>query len=167
MRRLALVFVLVSVCEAADYLIIERADGELSVTELAPGQDENEELAKWERSARDSWLPVQRSARGKDLVLPDRYWRRAWKWSGSAVTVDRAEAQEIQRANLLHRADLRRGGVIREWMEATAAGESAKAAEAAAKVTAITTTAIEAYDLGTGAAPTLDNLKRRIPDVLK
>jgi hypothetical protein len=82
-------------------LLIERADGGISVMALAPGADPAVELARWAEHADPSWLPVARSVAADNPTLPPRRWRAAWRRVGQGIGVPLPAARQLRKRELL------------------------------------------------------------------
>jgi hypothetical protein len=85
------------------HLLIERADGGISVMVLHPNADPTVELAKWAEHADPSWLPVVRSIAADNPVLPPRRWRKAWRRVATTIGVPLAAARVLRKAELIER----------------------------------------------------------------
>jgi len=87
-------------------IVIERADGGVSVLRLIGGADPAAEVAKWVQSAVPEWLPVVTWAETSEESLPpDRQYRAAWKFSGEAVEPDASQAAAIAREAAIRAID--------------------------------------------------------------
>jgi hypothetical protein len=127
----------------ADFLIIERDDGGISYSDIG-ALDASDEFAKWQES---NPTPALRWTTVESLTLPDKYFRNAWYWD-RGIKVDRSKAETIHRENLRRRAARR----LREVPDAATEIEIKNAAR---------------IDLSESAAPTLEELKTIVPEVLR
>lgn len=85
----------------ADYLLVTRADGGLSVVHLLQGEQfAAAELAKWEQSAAEEWLPVASARVAIDPVFPDKAYRAGWVDDGTAIVVSQERLDQLAAAAL-------------------------------------------------------------------
>ena len=82
-----------------DYLLIERADGGVSVITLR-GLDSAKELDLWVSTAKQEWLPVASSQVVEDPVFPDEHFREAWVKNGAEIDVPLARAKAFTKARI-------------------------------------------------------------------
>lgn len=87
-------------------LLIGRADGGVSVMQLAEGQDKDVSLAKWAAVADPAWLPVVSvTEMDEPPAMPSRRWRNAWGLEGGEVKVKLPKARELRRQEILAKRD--------------------------------------------------------------
>lgn len=143
----------------ADYLLITRADGGLSILRLLDDADPAAELAKWQSAAQASWLPVASSRLAADPAFPDRADRDAWVDDGTAVTVDAGRKATLAAALL---ASLR--AEAKAWLDDRRdALLKLLRAEALVMLDEVNLlrARLRAQDAAVAAATSLDNLKTR------
>lgn len=171
MIKIVLFLAYASTVIAQPCIVWSRADGGVSITHpVWSNRRTNETTSAFlERIALRSEMPDFVSREVKDIgVIPsDRYFRDAWVPHGNGISVARDKAEKIHRARLHGRAATERQKLLAEWNEAQALGESEKAAAVSAKLSEVTSAAIEAMDLSVDAAPNLTDLKSRVPDALR
>lgn len=90
----------------ADFLLISRADGGLSVIQLLTAASSSAELAKWQANADPSWLPVVTTRVVTDPAFPDRSSvqgtfianRAAWYDNGTAIAINATRLSTLESA---------------------------------------------------------------------
>lgn len=81
-------------------LIINRADGGISIMPVDEAHPIDVELSKWTDVASPEWLPIKGSRLVDDLPVTDRAFRNSLTDDGVNITYDMTKARDIWRDKL-------------------------------------------------------------------